>query len=114
MKSLLKCVYVQYNRIMYENEECMYVLMMIAMNDVYIHVNRMNNEQYIIDQIVLIHNDGLPYTQPWDDRYNEEIKEAINTLFKNQNLQNEIIENQKKYINNYSARDLVELIKENF
>ena len=45
---------------------------------------------------------------------NEEIKEAINTLFKNQNLQNEIIENQKKYINNYSARDLVELIKENF
>ena len=30
------------------------------------------------------------------------------------NLQNEIIDNQKKYINNYSARDLVELIKENF
>lgn len=29
---------------------------------------------------------------------NEEIKEAINTLFKNQNLQNEIIENQKNIL----------------
>ena len=64
MKSLLKCVYVQYNRIMYENEECMYVLMMIAMNDVYIHVNRMNTEQYIIDKIVLlIHNDAIEVLQ---------------------------------------------------
>lgn len=45
---------------------------------------------------------------------NDEVKEAINKLFKNQNLQNEIIKNQKKYINNNSAHDLVKLIKENF
>ena len=64
MKSLLKCVYVQYNRIMYENEECMYVLMMIAMNDVYIHVNRMNTEQYIIDkEVLLIANDAIDVLQ---------------------------------------------------
>ena len=64
MKSLLKCVYVQYNRIMYENEECMYVLMMIAMNDVYIHVNRMNTEQYIIDKEVLLSaNDAIDVLQ---------------------------------------------------
>ena len=64
MKSLLKCVYVQYNRIMYENEECMYVLMMIAMNDVYIHVNRMNTEQYIIDkEVLLIAKDAIDVLQ---------------------------------------------------
>ena len=64
MKSLLKCVYVQYNRIMYENEECMYVVMMIAMNDVYIHVNRMNTEQYIIDkEVLLIANDAIDVLQ---------------------------------------------------
>ena len=64
MKSLLKCVFVQYNRIMYENEECMYVLMMIAMNDVYIHVNRMNTEQYIIDkEVLLIANDAIDVLQ---------------------------------------------------
>ena len=45
---------------------------------------------------------------------NDEVKETINNLFKNQNLQNEIIENQKKHINNHSAYDLVKLIKENF
>lgn len=45
---------------------------------------------------------------------NDEIKSAINNLFKNQKLQKEIIENQKKYINNQSAKDLVKLIKENF
>ena len=60
----MKCVYVQYNRIMYENEECMYVLMMIAMNDVYIHVNRMNTEQYIIDkEVLLIANDAIDVLQ---------------------------------------------------
>ena len=64
MKSLLKCVYVQYNRIMYENEECMYVLMMIAMNDVYIHVNRMNTEQYIINkEVLLIAKDAIDVLQ---------------------------------------------------
>ena len=69
MKSLLKCVYVQYNRIMYENEECMYVLMMIAMNDVYIHVNRMNTEQYINDNIVLlIQNDAIEAIQNVQNR----------------------------------------------
>ena len=49
---------------MYENEECMYVLMMIAMNDVYIHVNRMNTEQYIIDkEVLLIANDAIDVLQ---------------------------------------------------
>lgn len=45
---------------------------------------------------------------------NSEIKSAINNLLNNQKLQNEIIENQKKYINNHSAKDLVKLIKEKF
>lgn len=45
---------------------------------------------------------------------NEEIKDAINNLFENKELQNEIIENQKKYINNQSAKDLVQLIEEYF
>ena len=42
----------------------MYDVMMIAMNDVYIHVNRMNTEQYINDSIVLlIHNDAIDVLQ---------------------------------------------------
>ena len=59
MKSLLKCVYVQYNRIMYENED-----RVRNINDCMIHVNRMNTEQYIIDkEVLLIANDAIDVLQ---------------------------------------------------
>ena len=55
------------------------------------------------NNVVLIHNDGLPYTQPWDDRYNESrfyaaginspgasrIKEYLNKVYKNSKTKKE-------------------------
>ena len=44
----------------------------------------------------------------------EEIISTINKLLNNEGLRNEIINNQKKYINENSAKDLINLIKSKF
>lgn len=43
-----------------------------------------------------------------------EVKDAINKLLNDEELQKELVQNQIKYINNESAKDLVKIIKEKF
>lgn len=45
---------------------------------------------------------------------NEDIIKNINILLDNENLQKDIINNQKKYINCYSGKDLIDFIKNNY